>query len=38
VFNAYIIPNMFAKAVGGMSTKDAIAWAEHEIKKAYEGA
>lgn len=37
VFNAYIIPNMFAKAVGGMSTKDAIAWAEQEIKKAYEG-
>ena len=38
VFNTYIIPNMFAKAVGGMPTKDAIAWAEQEIKKAYEGA
>jgi hypothetical protein len=29
---------MFAKAIGGMSTKDAIAWAEQEISKAYEGA
>jgi hypothetical protein len=29
---------MFAKAIDGMATKDAIAWAEHEIKKAYEGA
>jgi hypothetical protein len=29
---------MFAKAIDGMSTKDAIAWAEQEIKKAYEGS
>ncbi|MBI3326714.1 MAG: extracellular solute-binding protein [Nitrospinae bacterium] len=38
VFNSFIIPNMCAKAVGGMPTKDAVAWAEQEIKKAYAGA
>jgi multiple sugar transport system substrate-binding protein len=38
VFNSYILPNMCAKAVGGMPTKEAVAWAEQEIKKAYEGA
>ncbi len=38
VFNSYILPNMCAKAVGGMPTKEAVAWAEQEIKKVYEGA
>jgi multiple sugar transport system substrate-binding protein len=34
VTNSYIIPNMFAKAVtGASSTKDAIRWAETEIRK-----
>ena len=38
VFNSYILPNMCAKAVGGMPTKEAVAWAEQEVRKAYEGA
>jgi multiple sugar transport system substrate-binding protein len=38
VFNAYIIPNMFAKAIGGLPAREAAAWAEQEIRKAYEGA
>ncbi len=32
----YIIANMYAKAVTGTPTKDAIAWAEGEIKRVYE--
>jgi multiple sugar transport system substrate-binding protein len=32
---SFVIPNMFAKAVTGASTKDAIAWAEGEIKRIY---
>jgi multiple sugar transport system substrate-binding protein len=32
----YIIANMYAKAVTGTSTKDAIAWAEGEVKRVYE--
>jgi multiple sugar transport system substrate-binding protein len=35
VTNAYIIPNMFAKAVTGTSTKEAMQWAEGEIKRIY---
>jgi multiple sugar transport system substrate-binding protein len=35
VTNNYIIPIMFAKAVGGTSTKEAMAWAEVEIKRIY---
>jgi hypothetical protein len=27
---------MYAKAVTGTSTKDAIAWAEGEVKRVYE--
>jgi hypothetical protein len=38
VFNSFILPNTCAKVVGGMPVKDAVAWAEQEIKKAYEGA
>jgi len=32
----YIIANMYAKAVTGTPTKDAITWAEGEIKRVYE--
>jgi multiple sugar transport system substrate-binding protein len=32
----YIISNMYAKAVTGTPTKEAIAWAEAEIKRVYE--
>lgn len=36
--NLYVIPDMFANAATGkMSTKDAIAWAEKELKDIYEG-
>lgn len=35
--NSFIIPNMFAKAVTGTSTKNAMVWAEVEIKPIYEG-
>jgi multiple sugar transport system substrate-binding protein len=38
VFDTYVIPNMCAQTVGGMPTKDAVAWAEQEIRKAYAGA
>lgn len=38
VFNAFILPNMCAKVVGGMPVKEAVAWAEHEVIKAYAGA
>jgi hypothetical protein len=33
ITNSYILPNMVAKAVTGTATKDAIAWAENEMKK-----
>jgi multiple sugar transport system substrate-binding protein len=32
----YVIANMYAKAVTGTPTKEAIAWAEAEIKRIYE--
>src|SRR5262245_18358086 len=32
---AFIIPNMFAKAVTGTPTKEAITWAEGEIRRIY---
>jgi disulfide oxidoreductase YuzD len=35
VTNSFIIPIMFAKAVGGSTTKDAMEWAEAEIKRIY---
>jgi multiple sugar transport system substrate-binding protein len=35
VTNSYIIPIMFAKAVGGTPTREAMAWAEGEIKRIY---
>jgi multiple sugar transport system substrate-binding protein len=35
VTNSFIIPIMFAKAVGGTPTKEAMAWAEAEIRRIY---
>jgi multiple sugar transport system substrate-binding protein len=32
----YVIANMYAKAVTGTPTKEAIAWAEAEVKRIYE--
>jgi multiple sugar transport system substrate-binding protein len=34
---AFVIPNMFAKAVMGASTKEAMTWAEGEIRRIYGG-
>ena len=36
-FTKYIITDMYAKAVQGMSAEDAVKWAEGELKKIYEG-
>jgi len=33
----YIITDMYAKAVQGLSAEDAVKWAEGELKKIYEG-
>jgi multiple sugar transport system substrate-binding protein len=33
ITNEFILPNMIAKAVTGTTTKDAIAWAEKEMKR-----
>jgi len=35
-FTKYIITDMYAKAVQGMSAEDAVRWAEGELKKIYE--
>ena len=35
VFNMFVIPVMFAKAVTGTPTKEAMEWAEGEIKRLY---
>jgi multiple sugar transport system substrate-binding protein len=37
VFTKYIITDMYAKGVQGMSAEDAVKWAESELKKIYEG-
>ena len=37
ITNSYILPNMLAKAVTGTPTKEAIAWAENEMKKIISG-
>jgi multiple sugar transport system substrate-binding protein len=37
ITNSYLLPNMVAKAVTGTATKDAIAWAENEMKKIIGG-
>src|SRR5262249_33571094 len=33
ITNEYLLPNMVAKAVTGTSTKEAMAWAEKEMKR-----
>jgi hypothetical protein len=38
ITNSFILPNMLAKAVTGTSTKDAVAWAENEMKKVMAGS
>jgi multiple sugar transport system substrate-binding protein len=35
VSQLYIVPNMFAKVVTGTKPKEAMAWAEEEIRKVY---
>jgi multiple sugar transport system substrate-binding protein len=35
VLSKYIITDMYAKAVQGMSAEDAVKWAESELKRAY---
>ena len=37
ITNSYILPNMIAKAVTGTTVKDAIGWAENEMKKIMAG-
>jgi multiple sugar transport system substrate-binding protein len=37
ITNSFILPNMIAKAVTGTPTKDAIVWAENEMKKIIAG-
>jgi multiple sugar transport system substrate-binding protein len=37
ITNEYILPNMIAKAVTGTSTKEAVAWAEKEMKRIISG-
>ena len=35
MLSKYIIVDMYAKAVQGMSAEDAVKWAEGEVKKVY---
>lgn len=37
ITNSFILPNMIAKAVTGTPTKEAIVWAENEMKKIIAG-
>ncbi len=37
ITNTFILPNMIAKAVTGTSTKDAVAWADTEMKRVIAG-
>jgi hypothetical protein len=37
ITNSFILPNMIAKAVTGTPTKEAIMWAENEMKKIIAG-
>jgi hypothetical protein len=37
ITNSFILPIMLAKAVTGTSTKDAMAWADGEMKKIIAG-
>jgi multiple sugar transport system substrate-binding protein len=36
VYTKYIITDMYAKAVHGLTPEDAVRWAEGELKKIYE--
>jgi multiple sugar transport system substrate-binding protein len=38
ITNSFILPHMIAKAVTGTSTKDAMVWAENEMKKIIAGS
>ena len=35
VLSKYIVTDMYAKAVQGMSAEEAVKWAESELKKVY---
>jgi multiple sugar transport system substrate-binding protein len=37
ITNSFLLPNMIAKAVTGTPTKEAVAWAENEMKKIIAG-
>ncbi len=37
ITNEFVLPNMIAKAVTGTSTKEAVAWAEKEMKRIIAG-
>jgi hypothetical protein len=37
ITNEFILPNMIAKAVTGTSTKEAVAWADKEMKRILAG-
>jgi multiple sugar transport system substrate-binding protein len=37
VYTKYIITDMYAKAVQGMTPEDAVRWAEGELRRIYEG-
>jgi len=37
ITNSFILPNMIAKAVTGTSTKEAVAWADKEMKRIISG-
>src|SRR5207247_10050991 len=38
ITNSFILPNMVAKAVTGTPTKEAVGWADKEMKKVMAGA
>jgi multiple sugar transport system substrate-binding protein len=35
VLSKYIVVDMYAKAVQGMSAEDAVKWADGEVRKVY---
>jgi multiple sugar transport system substrate-binding protein len=38
VLTKYVITDMYAKAVQGMSAEEAVKWAAEEVRKVYAGA
>jgi multiple sugar transport system substrate-binding protein len=36
VYTKYVITDMYAKAVQGMTAEEAVRWAEGELKRVYE--